>query len=469
MKNIIKYAASLFMCLLLFTGCKKYLDVQPKGKQLLKTVNDYELWLNSPDLTYQTGAYKLFVFTDLYDNYPLVLTSTNSSDLRYRWAPQFNAASVSPEIWSDFYTHIYYYNAVLNGIDNATGGTEQQKSKLKAEALLGRAFEYFYLMNLYAKVYDPATATQDLSVPFVQSSDIVTKTPPRSTVKEGYDKIISDLNEAIKLLPADNATNRFRGSVPAAYSMLARTYFYMRDYNNAQKYAQLALQTPSLTMLDYKTGVVSPTIFPKWPAISTRKDVIYARGAGLRRYAAYATITLSFAKSFATGDMRSYLIKDLYNSTLSSNLKRGNVMYCYAYPLGGASDANQANIGPSVAEMKLIIAEVAARSGDLTTALQQLDDVRINRFERTNYVKFQSGDPDEVLQKVLDERVFELPFSSLRWLDMRRLDAEGRMPAVNRYDDTGAVFETLKPKDPRYVLQIPLNVLNYNPDMPQNP
>ena len=119
--------------------------------------------------------------------------------------------------------------------------------------------------------------------------------------------------------------------------------------------------------------------------------------------------------------------------------------------------------------MKLIIAEAAARSGDLTTALQQLDDIRTNRIQASSYVKFQSNNQASVLQAVLGERSNELPFSGLRWFDMRRLDKEGKMNTVYRYDANGNVIATLAPHSPRYTLQIPIQVLAFNPNMQQNP
>ncbi len=92
--------------------------------------------------------------------------------------------------------------------------------------------------------------------------------------------------------------------------------------------------------------------------------------------------------------------------------------------------------------MKLIIAECAARSNDLTTALQQLDEVRKYRFATASYIPFQSNDQEEVFQEVLKERSHELPFNGLRWFDMRRFDKENRMGAVNRYDAQGNIIAT---------------------------
>jgi hypothetical protein len=128
-----------------------------------------------------------------------------------------------------------------------------------------------------------------------------------------------------------------------------------------------------------------------------------------------------------------------------------------------------ANWGTTVQEMKLIIAEAAARANDLTVALKQLDEVRKNRIPAANYQPYASTDAVFVLEKVLEERRFEFPFTGLRWLDMRRLDAEGRTAPFYRLNAQGDVIATLEPRSNRYVLQVPAMVIQYNPAIQQNP
>src|SRR5690606_23171315 len=129
-----------------------------------------------------------------------------------------------------------------------------------------------------------------------------------------------------------------------------------------------------------------------------------------------------------------YLSADNYTFTV-----RGATAY---FPGGIVPAFTFVNTGTSVQEMKLIIAEGAARSGDLPTALQALDDVRKNRFAAASYVKYSSADPAAVLEEVLLERRHELPFNGLRWFDMRRLDKENRMGAVKRLNAQGDVIAT---------------------------
>jgi hypothetical protein len=456
-----KYSFILTVFFSLFLlGCDKYLNIAPKGKTLLTTVSNYDQWLNDPMLDLGPvglpgGQYcTLNYFGDNYD-YPSVnVPAINSGDFTYTWASQFSTdLNASPLFWSDHYAKMNKFNTLLLGIDNATEGTVQQRKSLKAEALLGRALEYFYLVNEYGNAYDSTTADKDLAVPFVTSNDVTQKVPSRSTVKEVYDHIISDLNAAIPDLPLDNSANRFRGSVAAAYSVLARVYFYAGDYVDAKANAVLALAKGKATMMNFNGTL------PTTSLLSIQSDVIYGR-----RVIGSNTPTLDFMRSFTINDLR---VKKLYTSTDNYTFSvRGATLF---FPNNITPGLLYVNTGTSIQEMKLIIAEAAARSGDLTTALQQLDDIRTNRIQASSYVKFQSNNQASVLQAVLGERSNELPFSGLRWFDMRRLDKEGKMNTVYRYDANGNVIATLAPHSPRYTLQIPIQVLAFNPNMQQNP
>jgi tetratricopeptide (TPR) repeat protein len=485
-------ALPLIAILLLAAGaCNKYLGVQPKGYTLLTSASDYDQWLNNVGLVSDPAVPDFNLLADNMDN-PLIKPGTTAAaDLIYLWSAQFELdVTVAPPIWTQHYASINYFNTVINGIGSATGGTVQQQRSLRAEALMGRAYEYLYLVNLYGKRYDSATAGSDLSVPFVTANDVTSKAPGRSTVQTLYNQIISDLTEAIPDLPATNSADRYRGSVAAAYSVLARACLYKRDYAGAEKNAQAALNSdPSLSLTDYNiTGV------NQLPNPATSPEAIYARNAGYDYDPAVGGLpivypTLAFLQSFDTTDLRlPYFYRAVKDTLFFGSMlkvfhpltppydftKRGVVQYLYTSNSTTVSTNNTittyyANSGTSVPEMKLIIAEGAARSGNLATALQQLNGVRKVRFPAASYKPVQSNNPDTVLQKVLAERGFELPFVGIRWFDMRRLNAEGRMSSINRSNGGDTVLATLPTSSPRYTLQIPSNVLYFNPGMQQNP
>ncbi|WP_212005988.1 RagB/SusD family nutrient uptake outer membrane protein [Chitinophaga sp. HK235] len=434
------------------TSCQKYLDIAPKGKTILTNVSDYDLFLNSQDLT-SSGARELNLLADDVDQPAIPQPAVLPADLVYLWAEQFsNDTKVPPLFWGKHYANIYRYNAVLKGIGDAGNGTARDKERIRAEALLGRAFEYLYLVNLYAKPYNPATAAKDLAVPFMESIDISDNTPPRSTVAVIYEHIIQDINAAIPGLPASNAGNRFRGAVPAAYSVLARAYLYMGLYDEAAKNARLALGDNPPVILDYNTIPNAKAM----PGMAIRTYELYARYSTSAATKEYPTI--EFLKLFDVNDLR---LKFYYENTGDYTYpKRGVVTY---NPSGAVP-----NFGTSVEEMKLILAEAAARSGRLQEALDQLNDIRKCRIKKDAYQPLVSSDAAQVMDLVWRERRMELAYRGFRWIDMRRLDAANNMQTVNRYADAGKVIATLPPHAARYTLQIPLSVLSFNPDMPRN-
>lgn len=446
------------LCVLLFASCDKYLDVKPKGKRLLETTADFDTWLNNSFSIAYGIPNELNQLDDRLDAPTIKTPPTAVSDWIYIWRRQYaDEPTPPPVIWKDFYESIYYFNTVLQGIDEASGGTPQQKKNLKAEALLGRAFNYLFLVNLYGKQYNAGVGNEDLAVPFVTSNDLNDPTPARSTVQQIYDHIIADLTQALPDLPQDNSKNRFRGAVASAYSVLARTYLYMGDYVKAAKNAELALDNGQTDVLDYSTMTSAAGI----KDLITRPGTIYAR-LQKSTYTAY-TPTLDFMKSFDTKDLRlAYYY--LYTGDFSFT-KRGEPIH---FSMGVAYSNAFPNCGTSVEEMRLILAECAARADELPEAINQLHLLRKARFKAADYQKFESTDKEEILQRILKERTLEFAFNGMRWFDMRRLDAEGRMPVVNRYDGQGNVIATLPPKSNKYVLQIPLQVMYFNPGWPQN-
>lgn len=457
MKKFKYIAAQLLFCCMVFSGCDKYLDVEPKGKQLLKTTNDYDLWLNSTVLTSETNSENVMnLMTDNIDLISLNNPPTGAGELIYTWAPQFtNDVTAFTYLWGEHYRRISLYNTVLSGIDAAEGGTASQKNSIKAEALLGRAHSYFYLVNEYAKPYNAATASTDLAVPFVTSDNVSQKAPDRSTTAEIYQHIFDDINAAIPNLPDDNSNARFRGSKAAAYSVMARIYLYRREYSEAQRYAELALANTRATMID----LTNPLTFPTTANVVSHADGIYSKASA----AAYS-ISAELKGLFKGNDAR----RTVLYINWASNV-RGTTQF-FAQQV--TTNFSSTNSGTTVQEMHLIIAECAARSttpNGLTTALNHLNEVRRKRYNTTAAVDFTSTSMDAVLAEVLDERRRELPFHGLRWFDMRRLDMENRMPAITRYTAQNVAVAILEPHSSRYTLQIPIQVMAFNPDMIQNP
>jgi tetratricopeptide (TPR) repeat protein len=427
-----KIIPAILSIALFTTACEKeFLDVDMPGVVAISSTVDYDLLLNSDDIN-STFDWPLL---QLNDNFEFAANDapTGSAGMIYTWQDQ-PYQDQDPTLWSFQYKAIYYTNLVVNEVDKSTGGSAPEKARLKAEALLARAYSHFCLAQIYAKPYNAATAASDPGIPYVTTADMYAKTPDRMTVKSVYEKIIADVTEALPNLPNTNNAS-FRGSKAAAYGFLARVYLHLKDYDQVITNANAALALKS-TVLDY----TQPTFV--MPAPVNNGEFLYLRLNTELNHFFTAVLTPDAEALLPFSDAR----LDLYAA--------------FGYAL------LDSHYGVTVPETLLSKAEALARktTPDLDAALTILNNLHVKRD--SDHTNFSSSDADEVIDWVLEERRRELLPSGLRWFDMRRLAAEGRTATVTR--TVGTDTYTLTPDSRKYTLQIPQSVINFNPGMPQN-
>jgi len=83
-----RWLIPVIFTILLLSACDKYLGVEPKGKRLLKTVTDFELWLESDFLQSQIPT-ELNSLGDTGDNTSLSNPPV-MNDWVYTWQEQFS-------------------------------------------------------------------------------------------------------------------------------------------------------------------------------------------------------------------------------------------------------------------------------------------------------------------------------------------------------------------------------------------
>ncbi len=123
--------------------------------------------------------------------------------------------------------------------------------------------------------------------------------------------------------------------------------------------------------------------------------------------------------------------------------------------------------GVATDEVYLIRAESRARLGDIPGAMDDLNTLMENRWKAGTYISFASTTTEEALELILTERRKELAFRGLRWTDLRRLNQEPQYAKELSRTVNGEVFN-LPPKDPRYILPIPLQEIELT-GIAQNP
>lgn len=445
--RLIKLIAILAVPLFLTVSCNDYLDVKPKGIIIAETVSDYESILNDRDIVNPFGMSNSIINAsdDLTDKEFSTQNNTSAAVNLYFWREYINnTPDGRPDVWGDLYGSIANLNAVTEGVLSATGGTEQEKKQLFAEAMVDKAFLYFHLLSFFSPAYDKAGAATDYGVPYITSTDVSQPKPVRPSLQESYDQMITDITTAIPDLPETNI-NKTRVTKDAAYGMLARIYMSMRDYDNAEKYADMVLGSGSAAIVNYNDYIGAD--LP--PSISSPEElwVKYSNNSSFT----YSTDLLSHYD--LDNDLRTQFFAALQDDGT------------YSF---GATSYNP-NRGITYAEIYLDKAEILARKGDVAGALEIVNtQIRQNRFAPDTYTPLTATTEEEAITAVLEERRRELAFKGTRWSDMKRLDAEGRMRPVERIGINGSVLETLEPGSTAYTFQIPLAVQSFNPKMPLN-
>ena len=391
--KITKYIA-VACAILSLASCDDWLDNKPKGYTIPETYADYEKLMSNQYLINVLDPYLVY-FTDdpmmvekgetTVEWFEYISKKDHERNIFSFQPGQVYTPGNSDAIWENAYSNIFSYNAIINNVLSSTGGSDADKSRLQAEALVGRAFEYLCLINIYGKHYDASTAATDYGVPLVLSEEVGGDKYKRNTVAEVYEQIKEDLETASVSL-TDNTTFPFYPTKNACYSVLSRMYLYMGNYEESLRYANMILSDPqNIRLIEYKN---------------------------------YKKIDGTQWRNIVTDDETA--------------------------------------------------AECEARIGATSKAIGYLNTLRASRIR--NHIPYEAADytdKQKALQLVLDERRCEFAMIGyMRYVDLRRLNKESQFAKTVVHKVGNEIWE-LPANDPRYIMPVPQNVLEYNPDIPQ--
>ncbi len=364
--------------------------------------------------------------------------------------------------WDIPYRAIFYSNVVLDGLStlDAASSKTDAYNNVKGSALFFRSLMFHQLAQVFAVPYDKATASADLGLPLKLLSDI-NERPSRATVKQTYDRIIADLQTAKNLLPS-TPLYKTRPSKPAVSGLLARVYLSMNNYDSAWKYANECLGVYN-TLIDFNDNSVvnfsgSPGIKQTYNAeIILYTNMLNAQISAIMPNASSTRVDSVLYNSYSNDDLRKQVFFSNANPVNTGNNFKGSY----------ASSTNALFSGIAVDEVYLIRAECYARSGNVTEAMNDLNTLLLKRWKQGYFTPFTASSPAEALSKILIERRKELVFRGLRWTDLRRLNKLGANITLTR--NFGGETFTLAPNDKRYTYLIPVEIMDFNPNWPQNP
>lgn len=230
MKSAIKIFSVLTLFIIL-TGCNDFLDVQPENAYLAENFYSTESQVfqglvaayDPLQWSYVDGRWvSMVMLGEIWsDNANAGGDQTNFDQPGWQDIDDLKASALSPDIkaiWKKFYFGINRANQVLN---NVTLDTDLVK-QYKAEAKFLRAF---YLFELF-KTFGP--------VPIILSQpDPDDKSARRQSMSDVFDRITTDLKDAIPLLPLSYGTDsKGRVTKGAAQAILGKAYLYWADMKN---------------------------------------------------------------------------------------------------------------------------------------------------------------------------------------------------------------------------------------------
>lgn len=477
----------------LLCGCSDFLDLKPKGKEIPTTLAQYEgmmnttLFSNLSNTTQNADGsvspgdepiYTIFMGDELTADAESFASLDRSSLAAYTWqADIFNQEDRSAE-WNAPYQQIYTYNVIINGVNDATEGSDADKLRVRSEARVGRAYLHFLLAQFFSKPYNEATAATDLCVPIVTEASVGNRSYERNTVKEVYDFVLEELTDACPHL-ASTTIHRQRIYRAAGYYMLGRVYFNMGRYNEAREALSTAMEatndnTVGLGLFDYNTKLAdwgyNPAIGYMFGLTGSYPDnfddenieVICNKQISLMNivfciFPPFVYVKPEYMALYEDDDLRLAFFNDL-NYT-------GSIQYPYkkriqrmVYTLAG-----------DIADLYLMLAESQARTGHRAEAEDLLTEFRAHRMPAESAaIPASVVTDDDLVRFIVDERMREFMMTGLRWFDLRRLWNDPLFPDLKANCTHTDGTNTYTLTEERLTYRIPPQVLSFSTDWTDN-
>ena len=263
MKKSIIYLLGIAVVIPAFMSCSDFLDQNP---DLRTTLDSEEKIANILVSAYISGAgsYQLVaeLSSDNVCDYGITKNYNQFYQDVYEWAEEVTSNNDAPRnIWSSNYNNIANANQALSAIEELGGPTTTRLKASKGEALICRAYSHFVLANMFCMPYNPATAGNCLGIPYMDHAETdLNPRYERGTLQEVYEMIGKDIEAGIPLID-DTAYSvpKYHFNYKAACCFASRYYLFMQDWDNAIKYATMALTSnPSSLLRDYSAIAALP-------------------------------------------------------------------------------------------------------------------------------------------------------------------------------------------------------------------
>lgn len=453
---------------------------------------------------------------DLYKNdgqehwfLDMLLLAESHSDNAYAGAP--NAETTPFEVnsiegsnsnlkrdWNGYMKSVAQTNKMINNINEVNDQTltEAEKLQFTAEAKILRAMIYFDMVRIWG------------NVPLVlkEAGDITSETikdvypayfPAQTDALTVYKQIEEDLLEGLKYAPDNNDANKTQISKSVARAMLAKVYAEkpLRDYDKVIKYAD-EVKSDGFELIEnfgdlFEVKLANPNLPPSADNKATdaklrnSKETIYEAqffpgnaswvswmfGRPLDEWNFYFTwvkwITPSrdLLRAFQSepGDKRLEQTVVYYRCAWNVYYPADNYPFMYK-----CRSRYNSIIKLRYADILLLKAEALIHKGNFSEAAEIINQTR-RRAGLNNLPASAAASKESILEAYMKERRLEFALEGQRWFDLVRLDkVEEVMNAVFAKDE-GRPAQAYPFTKLSYVLPIPQDVIDQNPNLVQNP
>lgn len=442
MKNTYKYIAVLCIIAVNFS-CESWLDEKPDKKLIVPSkLSELQGLLDFQARVNEFGS----AIGELYgDNYYITdqtyQNERDDSQRKYRWASEY-IFNGSVNDWSYEYDNVFRANTVIDNMDKID---HSKYSSGQINATLGNAYflraeAFLNIVSIWCKAYEAGVAATELGIPLRLTADI-NALSTRATLKDSYLQILTDLKKAASLLP-DQQITPFRPTKAAAYGFLVRTYLWMNDYENVERYADSCLHAAPVNILDYKKIVGTKS----YPFERFNPEVIYEKRmiTPIVLVAPSGLVNKEFFNSYTDTDLRKALYYTV-NSNGTANFR------------GSYEGVINLFMGLTYPEVIFSQAEAKSRLKKDKEARDILANLLKYRYSDNSFQIDEIVSSEELLSKILIERRKELAFRSLRFMDIKRLNVLGGN-IVQEHMIKGEKL-LLLPNSNAYALPIPEEVI----------
>lgn len=369
--------------------------------------------------------------------------------------------------------------------------SEAEINVMRAQAEILRAFIWFRMVRMWGNIPIITTVPKDITSDNIGES-YESYFPAQNTEAEAYEYILKDLNDALLYAPDGNG-DKTRFSKDVARALLAKVYAEkpVRDYSKVIQYVDELTAAGYDLMPEYGDlfnidGAVKDG-FNATPLYTDCKESIleihYPVGSGNWASWMYGRCLEDWDYSFtwAKWITPSRDLISAFDKIGDVKRKEQTVVYYECgwsnyYPSDNYAFMYKVRSGYSNVfflrydDLLLLKAEalINGETQDLATAAAIIDRLRA-RAGANKLTNAEKNNKETLFNVYVNERRLELACEGERWYDLVRLDLVEEAMAAAQRNDPGRLPIAVPYTKNSYLLPIPQDVLDTNPNVVQNP